>query len=61
MNLWSINVGQIVGAQGDSSQGSNGASTNTSKDMVKVLSGDVSRLERYHTNILLARLTKVRH
>ncbi len=39
MNLGSINVGQVVGAQGDSFQGSNGAGTNTSKDMVKVSGG----------------------
>jgi hypothetical protein len=38
MNLWSINVGQVVGARGDSSQGGNGAGINTSKDMVKVFS-----------------------
>jgi hypothetical protein len=36
MNLGSINVGQVVGARGNSSQGGNGASTNTFKDMVKV-------------------------
>ncbi len=36
MNLGSINVGKVVGAQGNSSQGGNGAGTNTSKDMVKV-------------------------
>jgi hypothetical protein len=39
MNLAGINVGKVVGARGDSSQGSNGAGTNTSKDMVKVFSG----------------------
>ncbi len=39
MNLGSINVGQVVGAQGNSSHGSDGAGTNTSKDMVKVFSG----------------------
>jgi hypothetical protein len=39
MNLGGINVGKVVGAQGNSSQGSNGAGTNTSKDMVKVFSG----------------------
>jgi hypothetical protein len=39
MNLWSINVGKVVGARGDSSQGGNGAGTNTSKDMVEVFSG----------------------
>jgi hypothetical protein len=38
MNLGSINVGQVVGARGDSSQGGDGASTKTSKDMVKVFS-----------------------
>ena len=39
MNLWSINVGKVVGARGDSSQGGNGAGTNTSKYMVKEFSG----------------------
>ncbi len=39
MNLGGINVGKVVGAQGNSSQGSNGAGTNTSKDMVKVFCG----------------------
>ncbi len=38
MNLGSINVGQIVGAWGNSSQGGDGAGTNTSKDIVKVFS-----------------------
>jgi hypothetical protein len=36
MNLGGINVGKVVGSWGDKSQGSNGAGTNTSKDMVKV-------------------------
>jgi hypothetical protein len=36
MNLGGINVGKVVGARGNSSQGSNGSGTNTSKDMVKV-------------------------
>jgi hypothetical protein len=35
-NLGGIDVGKVVGARGNSSQGSNGAGTNTSKDMVKV-------------------------
>jgi hypothetical protein len=39
MNLGGINVGKFVGARGDSSQGGNGAGTNTSKDMVKVFCG----------------------
>ncbi len=39
MNLGSINVGQVVGAWGNSSKGSNGAGTNTSEDMVEVFSG----------------------
>jgi hypothetical protein len=39
MNMGGINVGKVVGAWGDSSQGSNGAGTNTSKDMVKVFHG----------------------
>jgi hypothetical protein len=38
MNLGSINVGQVVGARGDSPQGGDGAGTNTSKYMVKVFS-----------------------
>ncbi len=38
-NLGGIDVGKVVGAQGNSSQGGNGAGTNTSKDMVKVFSG----------------------
>ncbi len=36
MNMGGINVGNVVGAQGNSSQGGNGAGTNTSRDMVKV-------------------------
>jgi hypothetical protein len=36
MNLGGIDVGKVVGARGNSSQGGNGAGTNTSKDMVKV-------------------------
>jgi hypothetical protein len=39
MNLGGINEGKVVGAQGNSSQGSDGAGTNTSKDMVKVFRG----------------------
>ncbi len=35
-NLGGIDVGKVVGAQGNSSQGGDGAGTNTSKDMVKV-------------------------
>jgi hypothetical protein len=38
MDLGSINVGQAVGAWGDSAQGGDGAGTNTSKDMVEVFS-----------------------
>ncbi len=38
MILGSINVGQVVGAWGDSSQDGNGAGTNTFKDLVKVFS-----------------------
>jgi hypothetical protein len=33
MNLRSLDVGKVVEAQSDSSQGGNGASANTSKDM----------------------------
>jgi hypothetical protein len=39
MNLRGIDVGKVVGARGNSSQGSDGAGTNTSKDMVKVFCG----------------------
>ncbi len=39
MNLGGIDVGKVVGAQGNSSQGGNGAGTNTSKDMVEVFCG----------------------
>jgi hypothetical protein len=39
MNLVGINVGKVVEAWGDSSQGGNGAGTNTSKDMVTVFCG----------------------
>ncbi len=39
MNLGGIDVGKVVGARGDSSQGGNGAGTNTSKYMVKVFWG----------------------
>ncbi len=39
MNLGGVDVGKVVGAQGNSSQGSDGAGTNTSKDMVKVFCG----------------------
>ncbi len=39
MNLGSIDVGKVVGARGISSQGGNGAGTNTSKDMVKLFCG----------------------
>ena len=39
MNLGVIDVEKVVGAQGNSSQGSDGAGTNTSKDMVEVFCG----------------------
>jgi hypothetical protein len=39
MNLRGIDVGKVVGARGNSSQGGDGAGTNTSKDMVKVFCG----------------------
>ncbi len=39
MNLGGIHVGKVVGAQGNSSQGGDNAGPNTSKDMVKILSG----------------------
>jgi hypothetical protein len=39
MNLRSLDVGKVVGAQ-DSSQGGDGAGTNTSQDMVEVFCGE---------------------
>jgi hypothetical protein len=39
MNLGGVYVGKVVGAWGSSSHGSNGAGTNTSKNMVKVFCG----------------------
>ncbi len=39
MNLGGIDVGKVVGARGNSFQGSDGAGTNTSKDRVKVFCG----------------------
>jgi hypothetical protein len=39
MNLGGVDVGKVVGARGNSSQGGNGAGTNTSKDTVKVFCG----------------------
>ncbi len=39
MNLGGINVGKVVGAQGNSSQGGDGSGTNTSMDMVKLYCG----------------------
>ncbi len=39
MNLGGIDVGKVLGAWGNSSQGGDGAGTNTSKDMVKVFHG----------------------
>ncbi len=39
MNLGSVDAGKVVGARGNSSQGGDGAGTNTSKDMVKVFCG----------------------
>ncbi len=40
MNLRSVDVGKVVGAWSNGSQGSNGASANTSQDMVKVFCGE---------------------
>jgi hypothetical protein len=39
MNLRSVDVGKVVGARSNGSQGGNGAGTNTSKDMVEVFCG----------------------
>jgi hypothetical protein len=39
MNLEGIDVGKVVGTRGNSSQGGDGAGTNTSKDMVEVFCG----------------------
>ncbi len=40
MNLRSIDVGKVVGALSNGSQGGNGAGANTSQDMVKVFCGE---------------------
>ncbi len=40
MNLRSVDVGKVVGARSNGSQSGNGASANTSKDMVKVFCGE---------------------
>jgi hypothetical protein len=40
MNLRSVDVGKVVGARSDGSQGGNGAGANTSQDMVKVFCGE---------------------
>ncbi len=39
MNLRSVDVGKVVGAWSNGSQGGNGAGANTSKDMVRVFCG----------------------
>jgi hypothetical protein len=39
MNLGGIDVGKVLGARGNGSQGGDGAGTNTSKDMVEVFCG----------------------
>jgi hypothetical protein len=39
MNLGGVDVGKVVGVWANSSQGGNGAGTNTSEDMVKVFCG----------------------
>ncbi len=40
MNLRSVDVGKVVGARSDGSQGGDGAGANTSQDMVKVFCGE---------------------
>ncbi len=40
MNLRSVDVGKVVGARSNGSQSGNGASANTSKDMVEVFCGE---------------------
>jgi hypothetical protein len=40
MNLRSVDVGKVVGARSDGSQGGNYAGANTSQDMVKVFCGE---------------------
>jgi hypothetical protein len=40
MNLRSVDVGKVVGARSNGSQGGNGASANTSQDMVEVFCGE---------------------
>ncbi len=39
-NLRSVDVGKVVGARSDCSQGGNGAGANTSQDMVEVFCGE---------------------
>ncbi len=40
MNLRSVDVGKVVGARSEGSQGSDGAGANTSQDMVEVFCGE---------------------
>ncbi len=40
MNLRSVEVGKVVGARSDGSQGGDGAGANTSQDMVEVFCGE---------------------
>ena len=40
MNLRSVDVGKVVGARSDSSQGGNGAGANTFQDLVEVFCGE---------------------
>jgi hypothetical protein len=40
MNLRGLDVGKVVGARSNGSQGGDGAGTNTSQDMVKVFGGE---------------------
>ncbi len=40
MNMRSVDVGKVVGARSDGSQGGNGAGANTSQDIVKVFCGE---------------------
>ncbi len=39
MNLRSVDVGKVVGARSDGSQGGDGAGANTSQNMVKIFCG----------------------
>ncbi len=57
MNLRSIDVGKVVGAQSDGSQGDDGAGADTSQDMVEVFFGEkVIGLVRRTSEVTLLRV-----